>query len=467
MKRKVAPPKEIEPAFEENSGARQWPLMESVPNRSRLQILYDLCSFHLFEIENFETILPTVNDQGKRLDQTSWRISPIGVDKQQTEYWLLADCWLFLSHMKSRKSDDDESEAWKCVCFDKDSWDTFLGTCDLVNSRKVEDKKLLAALKKEAYPSALPIIEEHDRKIRAWMKKQELEMRAAALIATRKRSARIQANERIKQDIEKEEEETRREKLSRRNVEEPLYRPSAREETSMAKPAPQMSREERRELLNKRRDEVEQQKILDEIEKEFGTNQVEESLDVEALDEVAPHRRHQNVVVPQPVSPLKITLKMGSKTPIPTESPHESIEDRILKIEMDYLAKIDREREASEYDSTSDITQSSELGQSTSVSSGNPIHPTASIQPIYAISFVGSSQDNLSTTSASSQRSLPLSFPSLELPCTPEDDSEFTSPAPLPFLPPGQNLPDVQDEVIALKKLLESHGDSTEDTGIR
>lgn len=193
-----------------------WPPLASLTPSMRLQVLYDLCSFTLFDLETLMT-RPNMQDLGPR-----WRLEAIGNDKHGLRYWFLADRWLFSENphrpqtkakstrkgprnREEEEAADDSEEEWKCVAWDSASWHAFLDDNPFARSRKASDREILRRFREEIYPVAEPLILEEERRRRVVWKKEQAEIQRLALFESRKRSSRLAAKEKIRAELQMEE----------------------------------------------------------------------------------------------------------------------------------------------------------------------------------------------------------------------------------------------------------------------
>lgn len=214
----------------------------------RIEVLHLLCEWHL-QSDKFREKTGSLND----LQMTSWRVLPIGMDSNDRLYYFMSDDRLYSclnpSNLATTKAESKKrkrgyqtavnySEAsrqaplkddWRCIATTLDEWQEAVDNLDEpLNST---ERQLRHYLEKEA----LPVIAEQEAlkyaKIAAAKAKAERieherikEMLRAELLATRKRSSRIQV-----MDERRKEEEIRRQEVERiRALEEQAERSAAR-----------------------------------------------------------------------------------------------------------------------------------------------------------------------------------------------------------------------------------------------
>ena len=168
-----------------------WPALNTLQAHQHLQILHDLCSFQLFDTDRF-TSLPNFRDAG-----AEWRISCLGRDKHGTDYWSIANCWLYT----------ESNNEWKCVAWDTSSWRFFLQDNPLKNSRRAADKQILHHLETVIHPAAQEILSEVERMRNARRKKEEAVLQRQIFLETRQRSLRASTREKIHQQLQQERQE--------------------------------------------------------------------------------------------------------------------------------------------------------------------------------------------------------------------------------------------------------------------
>ncbi|GAN08211.1 conserved hypothetical protein [Mucor ambiguus] len=192
----------------------------------RVYLLHLLCEWQLDEPERFREHLNSEEDA------VQWRVDPIGFDKKGSTFWLFDDNRLYKETPKpkpvkksnarkkkkraapapapptrtSRRStrssavqdepepaknaelEEEESEdegewiPWKLLCYTKHEWENF--PAKYANSKNIDEQRFYRLLMDDLLPKVLPVLEEHEEKIR----KQE------AMIH-RKRSSRIMIKE--------------------------------------------------------------------------------------------------------------------------------------------------------------------------------------------------------------------------------------------------------------------------------
>lgn len=270
-------PDGLNPKIDEESGAKRWPLLGDLSPRQRLQALYDMCSFQLFDVETLLT-RAGVRDLG-----AAWRVDAVGEDKQGRHYWFLADCWLY----------SEDGEKWKCIAWDTPSWQSFLAENALTSSRRASDKQLLKELREHCFAIAEPILLAEERETRAKAKREQLEVQRIALMETRKRSSRIAAQEKIRQEAEAEAEYDRSPKRTVIEESRPL------------------TREERVALRHQRVAKIELEKALSASRDQTSEVDVEEE-----GDEEGSWREEEDKT---PRSPIKLLVRMGPNGPVDTK----------------------------------------------------------------------------------------------------------------------------------------------------
>ncbi|CAO0799772.1 unnamed protein product [Mucor circinelloides] len=194
---------------------------------TRVHLLHLLCEWQLDEPERFREHLDSEEDA------VQWRVDPIGFDKKGSTFWLFDDNRLYKETPKpkpvkksnarnkkkkraapapapptraSRRStrssaaheepepvkegelEEEESEdegewmPWKLLCYTKHEWENF--PAKYANSKNIDEQRFYRLLVDDLLPKVLPVLEEHEEKIR----KQEA-------IIHRKRSSRIMIKE--------------------------------------------------------------------------------------------------------------------------------------------------------------------------------------------------------------------------------------------------------------------------------
>ena len=245
---RASPPSFLEPELE---GQRKlWPPLASLTPPMRLQVLYDLCSFTLFDLETLMT-RPNMHDLGPQ-----WRLESVAMDKHGLCYWFLAGRWLFSeasvpSNPKNKKSSSNANppeEGWKCIAWDSASWQAFLNSNPLTSSRKASDRETLRRFRDEIYPRAEPLLLEEERHQRAAWKKQQAELQRLVFLDSRKRSSRLAAKDKIRADMQIENSP-------------PSRRPKVSNSSSRS-----LSREERIALRHQKVARLEEQSIEEALE---------------------------------------------------------------------------------------------------------------------------------------------------------------------------------------------------------
>ena len=141
-----------------------WPSLAKLTPLQHLEVLNDLCSFQLMDVERFQQ-LSKFRDDGQE-----WRLMPEGPDKNGNLYWLIADCWLYVEGITSTE------EKWECIAWNIQSWHDFLENTALRSSRRSADKELFRRIQDTLYPTALTILEPEERKRHAEQRKAEQEL---------------------------------------------------------------------------------------------------------------------------------------------------------------------------------------------------------------------------------------------------------------------------------------------------
>lgn len=262
--------------------------------KTRIQILYDMCEFHMRHVQHFTEVLLKGVDAGQH-----WRFEPMGRDANGLQYWLFDDGRLFREETEAKGSLIGVKDTWELVCTDRDSWRRFL---DEELSKKPADRKLKESLMEEWEVIDATLLEQE--KI-AKKKSRELSMfRLTHDLIPRKRSSRIQAKEAMQKLKEQEEAE---EQAARRKAEAEARKAAGKPPLPEVSPAiggRGMSREERAEQRRLRLEREAEEKVLRELEEERRRNEPtpppEPIVDIEETEAVK--------------EPLKIVIRRSSIT---------------------------------------------------------------------------------------------------------------------------------------------------------
>jgi hypothetical protein len=265
--------------------SKKWPPLSILTANDHLQILHDLCTFQLFDVD--QLIRPGVRDFGNL-----WRIETLGKDKSGNSYWFLADSWLYT----------ERGDQWTCIAWDLSSWQHFLSSNNLLNSRRSIDKQLFAHIRDAIWPSIEPMMASEDRARRAKLKREQAELQRVAYLDSSRRSSRVTARAKIQAEMRVEMEEPRKRAL------EP-------------EPERPLTREERVALRHQKVAKMEEQKMIkafmetasnaeDDMETN-GTDDTENTLD--AVDDVDVEGTESEADPSR--SPIKLIVRLGPDGP--------------------------------------------------------------------------------------------------------------------------------------------------------
>lgn len=339
----------------------------------RLEILKNLCEFHLESPEHFWELL-RVKD-----GESEWRIESIGEDSLLRRYWLLSDGRMYrekeklTSNKKEKEKEASQCETnWELVCFTRKDYDEFLLT-GLPSQTKTKDRSLLKIVRDEIIPKVEPILSYQLAQHRKYF-------RPTAVVSTKSKAAsnntssslydflpRKRSSRLIEKEIEEfkrreEEEAAEKErqkilKLERQNNLILLQNQNLTHQNSyQIKPVEQRpvvdlkeSRESRAEMRNLKKEKEFQVKAIEEAffstykatsvesesesdtESDTETESDNQEVDIECDDKSYEnnYNNHQQNYNEMMKSPIKLILKFHQPTPTPikTENIPEELEE--------------------------------------------------------------------------------------------------------------------------------------------
>lgn len=192
----------------------------SIPLLQRLEILRNLCEFHLEQPEHFWELLK-VKDEESNL-----RIEPIGIDSLNRRYWVFSDGRMFreiegidlknnrnnknnkkkVKKSNSKNENENENEIlwdiedennWELVCLTRSDYDEFLNNFSTLKSLPIKDRSLSKIIKNEIVPKVEPILNFQLSQHKKYFKPVVSER---ICLLPRKRSSRL-----IEKEIEEEQ----------------------------------------------------------------------------------------------------------------------------------------------------------------------------------------------------------------------------------------------------------------------
>lgn len=206
-----------------------WPTLAHLTPRQRLQILFDLCFFQLVDVERFRSLAQFKDTT----DGQKWRLSPAGPDQLGRRYWLIAGCWLYASEPNENLNDSTQDkvdgspvhrrglrkrqpsgtvsakkglkllpdEIWKCLAWSVDSWNQVFNSQVNSKNRRGSERKLFFSMQEEWLPSAYNILHPWEHQQQVEIRRKEAELYRQALFESRKRSSRIAAQQKLKEQL--------------------------------------------------------------------------------------------------------------------------------------------------------------------------------------------------------------------------------------------------------------------------
>lgn len=281
-------PAYLEPTMEEQR--KIWPSFSILGPEQLLELLYDLCSFQLFDLDTLQA-RPAFKDLGG-----VWRTEPLAADKHGQRYWLIGECWLY--------SEKIERDLWQCVAHDLASWNEFMNNNPFVKSRRAVDKTALDMIRKEVAPLVEPILQAEERRQRTLLKKEHQEMQRMLFAETRRRSSRVVAQERIRNDA------------------------LASQESSQSKGTPSPSKPEKRQLSREERIALRHEKMIKQEERKIIEQLMEDDEDAEKDETEEKEKEGDQMLSPSECdeidverSPIKLFVKIG---------PHGSLSSQLF-----------------------------------------------------------------------------------------------------------------------------------------
>lgn len=319
----------------------------TIPLLQRLQILRNLCEFHLEQAEHFWELL-RVKD-----GENDWRIEPFGKDSENRRYWVFSDGRMYreirslAKRQQQRNSknkeerinwDIEDESNWELVCLTRSDYDDFLASFTAPINAK--DKLLMKMVREEIIPRVEPILTfqlaQHKKYFRPIASER-------VLLLPRKRSSRLLekeleeeqrrlAEQEAQKEAEKARQETRRALLAQQSEFALLNAPKSREQVEKDLAAEREQRAEMRRL--KREKELQIKAIEEAFYSTYNENndnneeqaEVSESVNVEIeseSDESDEPEEEQifdtTAIQVAPKSPIKLVLKISPKTTKTTE----------------------------------------------------------------------------------------------------------------------------------------------------
>ena len=322
----------------------------------RLEILRNLCEFHLEQIEHFWELL-RVKD-----GETNWRTEPFGKDSKNRHYWVFSDGRMYreregqVDKSKSRKSranlnsdnlslswDIEKENNWELSWLSRSDYDEFL-TSSFPVPIDSKDKHLLKIVREEIIPEVEPILAFQLSQHRKYFRPVASER---ILMLPRKRSSRILEKEleeeqrrAAQQEADREaEKEKQAMRLNLITAERADFASISKVEIDSA-----VEREQRAEMRRQKREKEMQIKAIEEAFYSNYNQSESESLKSDNLDldldfdldldneiniEADSEQEIEEVVHEQaqqqtPKSPIKLVLKMMAKPVIEEFKPIDS-----------------------------------------------------------------------------------------------------------------------------------------------
>lgn len=178
----------------------------TIPVKQRLQMLRNLCDFHLEQPEHFWTLVRD-GDAEEALRQES-----IGIDAQNRRYWIFSDARMYRDKQaiknasKTPEEIEDESN-WELVCLTRADYEEFFANG---LSSKPKDRSLIKLIRDDIFPNELEKtlnyqLNQHRKYFRPVASRQEI-------LLPRKRSSRLVEKEIIEMQRREMEEAERKER---------------------------------------------------------------------------------------------------------------------------------------------------------------------------------------------------------------------------------------------------------------
>lgn len=299
----------------------------TIPLLQRLEILRNLCEFHLEQPEHLWTLL-RVKD-----GESDWRIEPIGKDSQNRRYWLFSDARLYreiegVAQKKNSKKrtaaiddslswDIENEENWELVCLTRDDYTEFMNSLTADGSTlKPKDKSFLKMICEEIIPKVEPILNFQLAQHKKYFRPVASERIS---LLPRKRSSRL-----LEKELEEEQRRLEREELEKGTEKQRQALRKEQVDFFVSKSSEEVEKDlaaEREMRAEMRRIKKEKEMQIKEIEETFYStyNQVEnepsvindnvdnvnndENVEIVSEEEIIP-------AVPIPKSPIKLVFKV-------------------------------------------------------------------------------------------------------------------------------------------------------------
>ncbi|KAF3904343.1 hypothetical protein AA313_de0205032 [Arthrobotrys entomopaga] len=258
----------------------------------QVKVLHQLCMWILAKPEAFRDKV----DPHKMVDNTDWRIDPIGWDSKGYSYYQFDNGYLYCrtepsppayQKWKSRKSTgsrstkrrkvseaDEEADAddvlippneneifasqieWKCICCNLEEYRAFIAKFE--KSKHPDEKEL----RKVIIEDILPVFEKDEQKRKRKLAEEERERLRLELLSGRKRSARVDERMARQREADEREQTLRVEREERQRYEKEELFKRKEEEARTAKLEEREKRLQEREIRAKQREE-ERARLLD------------------------------------------------------------------------------------------------------------------------------------------------------------------------------------------------------------
>lgn len=297
----------------------------TIPLLQRLEILRNLCEFHLEQPEHFWELL-RVKD-----GESDWRIEPIGKDSQNRRYWLFSDARLYReiegkapsrTSKKSVLSWDIENEGnWELICLTRADYEELLNS---LTAEKGKEKSFLKLIRDEIIPKVEPILNYQLAQHRKYFKPVASERIS---LLPRKRSTRLLAKEIEDEQRRLEQEAAEKERQAILKEQQQFF-----DFAPVTKSAEQVEKDlaaEREMRAEMRRLKKEKELQIKEIEEAFYSslnNETESGENVEIISEDEDAKLAEEpapLVIPK--SPIKIVFKV-TKPSEPTVKEEEIVD---------------------------------------------------------------------------------------------------------------------------------------------
>lgn len=315
----------------------------TIPLRQRLEILRNLCEFHLEQPEHFWELLKVKDGEA------DWRIEPIGKDSQNRRYWLFSDARMYreiagaeekiVKNSKKQKVNTDDSlpwdiedeSNWELVCLTRADYDEFL-TSAFPAPLKPKDKVFLKMIREEIIPQVEPILSYQLSQHKKYFRPVASER---IFLMPRKRSSRLLEKELEDEQRRVEEQAAEKERRKLMNESLPVVTVGApaksREEVEKDLAA---EREMRAEMRRSKKEKEMQIKAIEEAfyssydpeqkDDDKDNNGSSGSSDVgkDIVGDVEIISEDEKEMIPK--SPIKLVLKMNMK-PVDTTEDIEAV----------------------------------------------------------------------------------------------------------------------------------------------